>query len=281
MKQRQRIALLLAGLLFAGCEFVLGLDDLEAKCTREGDCPDGEACVDGSCEPKGPPDTSGVCMSSHKWDEGVLDGCVDFNCCDSFNPCVADEACRACMADANAPGCASNTTFQAFFTCFWGSCTPTACGGAVSLTSPSLNKCVTESCCAEFTPCEQDPACNACILDPVPNCNANPLYLAYASCRDSACPDDICGSGIVYNESYYNDTQDKIYPWMRCANDNCCEPLLRCADPSMDGRNEDGSDPEVAACLACVKAEAGCPGGEVQAAALEFQACFNDNTCGG
>lgn len=224
---------------------------------------------------------TGICdgMPPLNIDQGVYDGCLSANCCESFDPCAADMDCLACLQNPMGAGCDTNTLYQAFQTCFDTNCPTAICGTMLAYQSPNLNACVNNNCCATFNPCELDPACNACLQDPMgTGCDMLQLFLDFQTCRDTSCPSDMCGSGIVYVITYdqFNMAQDVNYEQTLCAHTNCCTPLVDCADPAMDGFL-DMNDPEVADCIECLNMDANCSGGAVQMAAQEFNQCVMMN----
>jgi hypothetical protein len=226
---------------------------------------------------------NGICGSPLSIDGAVIDGCLTANCCASFDPCLADAACQACLQSGPmGPGCDTNTLYQAFTTCQDGSCPVTLCDSDLGYGSPNLNLCLNESCCTEFSACEADMMCNTCLtsMDPeAMGCDQIALWTTYDTCRNTNCPDDICGSGILYVTTYEsNMSQDVAYDTNLCAGTNCCTEITDCADPSMDGVME-MNDPEVDECLGCLTNMANCPGGAVEAAADAFEACVMTNMC--
>ena len=295
MTHRRLKALLSASLLLAGCEFALGLDDLEVgECDQDADCGDGQTCSDHACvRPDtsgsgggsssvtstgagGNPDMSGVCMSSVKWDEGPLDGCLDRHCCDTYNTCLADETCAACIADNSPSNCSTDVYYQAFSTCFWAECAPQVCGAEYTYPTPRTNVCLNSYCCDEFTPCYEDPQCRQCLDDPErAGCDQLPLHQPFVQCRSDNCPPNICGTHIVYTTTYYNDSKDVNYDSISCAEDNCCSDLMDCVDPLAD---MDITDADVAACLACLDDQPSCVDTVIKVAAQQYNICY-DNLC--
>jgi hypothetical protein len=226
---------------------------------------------------------SGICggMPPLNIDQGVYDGCLSANCCDSFDPCAADMDCLACLQNPMGAGCDTNTLYQAFQTCFDTSCPTAICDTMLAYQSPNTNACINNNCCATFNPCEADMACNQCLQSMDPEgmgCLMNQLYVDYTTCKDASCPSDICGTGILFVITYteFNMAQDEDYVQTTCAQDNCCTELTECADPSMDG-HADMNDAEVNACLACLNMEASCMAGAVQDAANAFGMCMTMN----
>ena len=225
--------------------------------------------------------TGGICDSGLSidgdTDNPVIDGCLsdaDVGCCDTFDPCVADEDCNACLQDPTFEGCDTNELFQAFQTCFDTNCPTSVCETDLGYALPNLNLCITEFCCATFTPCEADAACNACLLDPEgAGCVDNALFTAYQACRTMSCPDDICDTGIIFATTYENEAQDVAFETNACAATNCCADLTACADPTGDGHLDTG-DPEIDACLLCLNEDSACGDGPVKTAAEAFNTCF-------
>lgn len=221
---------------------------------------------------------SGICMSSVEFDGDVFDGCLNANCCAQFDPCLADTDCATCLQNgAGAPGCDTNTLYQSFIGCFDDNCAASVCDTTLAYQSPNFNTCINDNCCSTFTPCEADMACAACLGDPEGvGCDTNTLFQAYTTCRDASCPADICGTNIIFVTTYYNMSQDVNYDSVLCAQDNCCQDLTECADPSMNGYLE-MNDPEVDACLLCLQGDPQCMAGAVSDAADAFNACFSQN----
>ncbi|MEJ7731402.1 MAG: hypothetical protein WKG00_19570 [Polyangiaceae bacterium] len=216
----------------------------------------------------GGPVAEGVCGSELVYQSQVVNGCVTANCCTTFDPCVADADCSACLEsqDPEADGCMENALFAAFDTCRDDSCPLTICGGELSNTNqdgdPLLNfhACLGAACCDTFTPCEADTECNACLIDPtLALCAENPLFTAFTTCRDASCPFDICESQIGFVTTYpdFEDAQDPNPALNKCLSDACCDEITACADPTGDGYVE-MNDPEAAACLACLQEVASC-----------------------
>ncbi len=247
------------------------------------------------------PPSGGICDSGLFAGGGELfDGCLSSACCDSFNPCLGDNACAACLQDPNAAGCEANATYQAFVTCSDTNCAGSVCGTDLGYQSPQLNNCINASVCTEFNACEADAACNACLLDPMgAGCDANALFTTFEDARAVECPSAIGidaeghTSGIQYRITYEsNMAQDVAYDTNKCANDNCTGTAAdyyvqgsfhACADPSGQATNtpdyeeDPANDTESADCLACLQMASGCPGGGVEAAATAFMSCMTAN----
>lgn len=228
----------------------------------------------------GAPPGMGICESELTIDGAVYDGCLSANCCDSFDPCLADADCATCLESGPmGAGCDTNALYQAFQGCFDTSCTGAICDTELATGSPNLNACIDANCCTTFNACEVDAACAACLGDPMgAGCDMLPLFTDYTTCRDMSCPADICGTQIVFGITYGNGSQDIAYDSNLCAATNCCADLTACADPAGDGFLE-MDDPEVAACVLCLQGDAACAAGPVKTSADAFNACFM-TSCG-
>lgn len=235
----------------------------------------------------GAPPGEGVCGTDLSYGEGVVDGCITGNCCTTFDPCVADAECAACLEsqDPEGDGCLDNALFAAYDTCRAAECPLTICGSDLSLSGqsgPLLNyhACISEACCAEFDPCVADVDCNACLLDPtIATCAENALFTAFTTCRDTNCPGDVCESQIGFVTNYEEfEVSDPNPAANKCIADACCAEITACADPDpADGYVE--NDPESAACLACLQDPANCAPASLKAAAEAFIACFEATDC--
>lgn len=249
--------------------------------------------------------TGGICDSGLfiQGETGPLfDGCLSASCCDTFNPCVGDNDCAACLQDPMGAGCSANATFQAYVTCSDTNCPGSICGTTLGYGSPQLNRCLNSAVCAEFNACEGLPECNACLLDPMGSgCDVQVEFQTYQDARAVECPSaiglDADGhtSGIRYVLTYEsNMEQDTAYDTNKCANDLCSGSgnpinyyatgsIHACADPSGELNNlpdyeeDPANDTESADCLLCLQMASGCPSA-IQPKATEFQACMT-NMC--
>jgi hypothetical protein len=203
----------------------------------------------------------------------TYDGCLSANCCETFDPCLADPDCTDCL-ESGGEGCEGNALYTAYSTCQDTNCPSTICGTDLGIqASPNANACIQGNCCGSFNPCEEDIDCNACLQDPmVAGCDVNVLFTAYQECLDENCPSDICGSQISFVTTYDNDAQDANYELTLCAQEGCCAEMTACADPDADGYLE-MDDPGVADCLDCLQGLASCPAA-IEPAAEAFNTCF-------
>jgi hypothetical protein len=233
----------------------------------------------------GAPPGAGVCGTDLSFQEAVVDGCLSANCCTTFDPCVDDAACTACLEDPMGAGCAENALYTAFTTCRDDNCPLTICDSDLSNSSqtsgPLLNfhACLNDACCASFTPCADDTDCNACLLDPTLEvCATNPLFTAFTDCRDLNCPFDICESQIGFVTNYEDfEVSDPNPALNKCLADACCTEMTACADP--DGDNYVENDPDSQICLGCLQDPAGCDDPAIKTAAEAFLDCVDAAPC--
>jgi len=217
---------------------------------------------------------TGVCETDLEFDGDVIDGCLSTNCCASFDPCLADADCTDCLESGpTGAGCDTNALYQPFQTCFATSCPGLICDSTLGTPSPLLNACIQDNCCATFSPCAADTTCTDCLSDDtIVGCDTNALYTPYLTCRDGSCPQDICGTGIIFGITYPNGSQDTAYDSNLCAQDNCCAQLTACADPEGDGFLP-MNDPGTTACLLCLQNDPACSSA-IEPDATAFSACI-------
>ena len=133
-----------------------------------------------------------------------------------------------------------------------------------------MNQCVNDNCCGSFTPCLDDEACNACLLDPTgAGCDTNALFTTYDTCENTNCPATICTTDI----GNYNEFGDPMLECNGCLGDSCCTSMETCVG--------DGSEAAINLCIACLTdpSAASCTNDTISAAAEEFNTC-QDTTCG-
>lgn len=121
----------------------------------------------------GPSD--GICNSGLTTGSANYDGCLTDSCCTSFNACVANATCSACLTDST--GCEGNSLFNAFTTCSENACPTDICDTGIGFTLGSephiaCNACADQFCCAHLTTCVQGGSddevnqCLVCLADP-------------------------------------------------------------------------------------------------------------------
>jgi hypothetical protein len=74
----------------------------------------------------------GICGSELSTGSEGRDACLTASCCDSFNACVADNDCQACLTNAMAPGCDQNTLLDAFDACETANCRTDVCDDGIT-----------------------------------------------------------------------------------------------------------------------------------------------------
>ncbi len=138
------------------------------------------------------------------------------------------------------------------------------CGSGLTTGTDALDQCITDSCCTSFTPCINDVACYNCLLNQGDNCDNNTLYTNYFTCSDSACPGDICGSGVGF---------DGAFDCNSCGDTYCCADIGTCI--------QGGTQTEVSNCIDCLNdpASAACAAhaAVVGTSATAFNACLESN----
>ncbi|MCA9624691.1 MAG: hypothetical protein KC731_36960, partial [Myxococcales bacterium] len=217
----------------------------------------------------------GICDTGLTIDGGAYDGCLDVNCCTTMQACYLDPACLGCMQHPNGLGCNQNQLYQGFTGCFDVECPTSICSSGVGYMSPALNACLSNACCTEHTACLANGVCAACQQNSGSSlCLTNAPFQAYQACRDTACPEDICGTSVTNVISYGNATEVD-YAGNLCAGTYCCAEMEACADPSSNG-NPPG-DTELTSCIACLAGSNQCPGGSVLTAANTFETCYMAN----
>jgi hypothetical protein len=155
--------------------------------------------------------------------------------------------------------------------------TTTGNGGGVCMSglttgSSGHDACISSNCCTQFNSCASDPGCQDCLLGTGTGCDTNPLYDAYATCDETACPTEVCGTGISFTDA----NGDPAFACVQCAEDNCCTDYTTCTGT--------GSVADVNQCITCLN-NASAPAclsapGAVQAAAQSANACL-ENQCAG
>lgn len=268
-------ALLVASLVQWGCH-PEGDGDADADVDADSDA-DGDADGDGDAD-------CGLAFST----DAVCQGCMEQICCDEMEACSAgtdcgamltcfegcaegDEACsNQCMSDHET----GVTDAQALFTCATDSCGAdcglvTICGSELGYSDAALNECLTENCCATFTPCIEDDACLDCLTNSAATgCDTNALYTAFTACEEASCT-SICGTGI----GNWTDSEPPhpVVACNQCDAEHCCTPLQTCVG--------DSSDTAVELCIACLNDPAGadCTNAAIGTAATEFNTCQETN----
>ncbi len=112
-------------------------------------------------------DDTGVCGSDFHFLTGASE-CATRSCCASFDPCLADGACRACLDTGT--GCSSDPLFAAAMACLASTCPTNFCGSGVGVGGSSdpvaCALCVNANCCTELDAClggTGEPEINACL----------------------------------------------------------------------------------------------------------------------
>lgn len=149
-------------------------------------CAGDPACVYPICE-------SGLTLQ----DEGCAE-CLTTSCCNDVTACAADQGCVGCitnsMQDPEGPcgtaGSPSDMLFQAQAACETMNCKPkctfSICGSDLGYSGfTECNACLSDNCCTSFDACLADMACEACLTGSGSNCDANTLFSAFKTCRDT------------------------------------------------------------------------------------------------
>lgn len=139
-----------------------------------------------------------ICESGLTLQDEACATCLTDSCCTAVTACANDTTCVGCLTNPNqepgmpcgTAGSASDMLFQAQETCETmnckNSCTFSICGSDLGYNLASCNACLTDTCCASYTPCFDDAACKACLGDPMgAGCSANALFTAFTTCRDT------------------------------------------------------------------------------------------------
>lgn len=134
--------------------------------------------------------SSAVCTSGLTTNNEGCDVCLTGSCCTQFSNCAADTACYDCLTGASTD-CSNNALLAAVDSCYAGSCsapcTTAICQSGLTTAVQACDSCLTTNCCAAFTNCHNDAACNACITGQSTNCSGNALYNATISCENTKC----------------------------------------------------------------------------------------------
>ena len=230
----------------------------------------GASGVGGAGGAGGEPQLCGQPFDAHASPSCV--NCLEESCCDVFDPCYADAACRACLNNENGPGCATNASFTAYWECAnqWApnKCGPTCkdtpvgiCGTAYTAPTASCETCINANCCSEFHACAVNSTCLLCLnnADGLGCSSANGLYEAYFQCTNGANTDqcgDACDATLLCGLAYPKAENPACDT---CINANCCDETDACAAD--------------ASCLACLDKPdgAGCATNPLVAA---YRQCF-------
>lgn len=126
----------------------------------------------------------GICDSGASTTNAALDACLTGACCDTFNACNDDQACRACLDNPQGAGCGTNAMLNAYFDCADDNCATDMCDTGLGYSfdaagmEPNFpcNNCVNDSAtaCMHLGDCvNNDPsvqanvdACLDCVNDP-------------------------------------------------------------------------------------------------------------------
>jgi len=73
-----------------------------------------QTCETTSCAPVC---TFDICGSGLGYNSSGCNYCLTQDCCASFDPCVADTTCNACLQNPTGAGCSTNALFTAFVSC--------------------------------------------------------------------------------------------------------------------------------------------------------------------
>ncbi|HEY3355912.1 MAG TPA: hypothetical protein VGQ83_21855 [Polyangia bacterium] len=246
---------------------------------------------------------SGICGSGASFGDATVDTCVNANCCSSFNPCFADTACQACLADPTATGCSSNTKLTAFASCLSTNCnsggggggggggTTDVCGSGASTGNATTDACLTASCCTPFNACIADTACTACLGNPTATgCSTNTKLTAFSSCASTNCSGGGGGgggggTGGICGSSYTIDTTTDA-----CLSQYCCTSFDACVANTTCLACETGStttgcssNAQMTAFEDCASTNCGGGGGGTCATGHfgdpTFESCVNASCC--
>ncbi|MBW2457536.1 MAG: hypothetical protein JRI68_23715, partial [Deltaproteobacteria bacterium] len=124
------------------------------------------------------------------------------NCCASFDPCVAEVDCKACLQDPDMNGCDTNTLFETYNTCRTEYCPSSYCDTGIGLyiggVDPVIecNLCINGStCCDEIIACvgdESQAAKDMCVdcLNGETSCTDTTIQTAaddFTTCKNAEC----------------------------------------------------------------------------------------------
>jgi hypothetical protein len=141
----------------------------------------------------------GVRVSDGDGGDDLLCGdCFGANCCAEFGACRTDTTCWGCATGDTSPCTAAdagNAHYKNVQSCI------AKCNGTCSICTTSYGTgdavcdlCLTTSCCDEWTTCEGDFFCPACLEAPTFfGCDSDPLYLATTACRSAHCAVECAG----------------------------------------------------------------------------------------
>ncbi|HET6584169.1 MAG TPA: hypothetical protein VFG69_11990 [Nannocystaceae bacterium] len=123
-----------------------------------------------------PPDPVEVCTT-----------CAADSCKKHYDACAADPDCASCFAAPKSLECLANTLFQPAANCSCDECA-SECSYLCPGGQGACDSCSTSNCSTEGSACLADVDCAPCLDDPfLPGCDANPLYMASATCSCESC----------------------------------------------------------------------------------------------
>ncbi len=116
--------------------------------------------------------SNGICNSGLTSSSPALDACLTGSCCASFDACLANGACQACITGTGT-GCETNSLYTAFSACSDDNCPTDMCGTGIGFQDSATqepvfacNNCGDQFCCASLSTCVQggsDPEIDTCL----------------------------------------------------------------------------------------------------------------------
>ncbi len=193
-------------------------------CLSVSDCPSGDACVSGRCQPGdscwqvtvcGNACTTAECVTNCQNDGSAagqaaytaLGGCINAACpatnggvCDTTAASYNASNCSACFQNAQSQGGACYSQENA--------CRPTACTADSDCTQPGAPICDTDIggfcvACTTDVQCPPGSVCSAYACQPAADLSCLGIFNCHAACFDQTCVDDCARQGSSSAQALY------------------------------------------------------------------------------
>jgi len=140
--------------------------------------------------------------------QAPLIACVQSSDCISYDQCTASCFGQACRNECGQENPTGKALLDALDACVCESACVAECAVSercepepacwIDLENDSCESCLDNACCGEATACSTDAGCLACATgsSTTENCEANPAFVALATCLESSCSDTCPDFGI-------------------------------------------------------------------------------------